>query len=320
MEKIEGIKINNVKRLEENGYDNKEIARKLALSYCKQIFEDGFFHADPHPGNILIKNGKICFIDFGIVGIIDDNLKEWMNSAMLSIVTRDKTKLVECILAIGIKQGKIDKGQLYNDISYLVDMYLTTSLKNIKIGILLQEVFDITKRNNIQLPRELVILVRGLMILEGVVAEIDPELEIITVAVSFAKSQDRVRIFKDITKEEIYLMAYQYVRDTSRIPGKALEVLNKTENGNLQVKFSINNMEKTISKLDTMVNRITGSLIIASLVISSSLIVSNNVGPTYKGISIIGIVGYIISSIFALILLRSMIKTGLFRNDDTKKY
>ena len=110
MEKIEGFKINDVKKIEEEGYDNKDVARKLALSYCKQIFEDGFFHGDPHPGNLLIYNGKICFIDFGIVGVLNENMKSWLNEAMISLATKDKEKIIEFILAVVIKKGKINKG------------------------------------------------------------------------------------------------------------------------------------------------------------------------------------------------------------------
>jgi len=316
LEKISGFKINDLKRIDSEGYDNKDIAKKLALSYCKQIFNDGFFHADPHPGNLLIYEGKICFLDFGIMGELDDKLRDWLNTAMGAVATKDKNKLVDCILAIGIKQGKIDRGDIYEDISYLVDTYLTTSLKNIKITVLLQEIFEITKKNNIQLPKELVILVRGLMILEGVVAEIDPEIEIIGVVITFAKSKNKFQFLKELHKEEILLSALEFTRDTIRIPSKTLEVLNKISSGKVQVKFNINNVEKIVLKIDTMVNRLTGGLLIASLVISSSMIISNNVGPSYEGISILGIIGYVISTIFASILLYNMIKTGLFSSKD----
>lgn len=316
LEEISGFKINDLKRIESEGYNNKDIAKKLALSYCKQIFDNGFFHADPHPGNLLIYEGKICFLDFGIMGELDEKLREWLNTAMGAIATKDKNKLVDCILAIGIRQGRIDRGEIYEDISYIVDTYLTTSLKNIKITVLLQEIFEITRKNNIQMPKELVTLVRCLMILEGVVAEIDPEIEIIGVVIAFVRSKNKYQLLKELNKEEILLSALGFTRDTVRIPSKTLEVLNKISSGKVQLKFNINNIENIVSKIDTMVNRLTGGLLIASLVISSSMIISSNVGPTYKGISIIGIIGYIISTIFASILLYNMIRTGLFSSKD----
>ena len=316
MEKIEGFKINDVKKIEEEGYDNKDVARKLALSYCKQIFEDGFFHGDPHPGNLLIYNGKICFIDFGIVGVLNENMKSWLNEAMISLATKDKEKIIEFILAVGIKKGKINKGSLYEDISYLFDTYLTASLKNIKIGVLLQEIFEIVKRNNIQLPSELSALIRGLVILEGVVAEVDPELEIISVVIGFVKSKNKLAILKELNQEELIISTYKFARDTMRIPSKTLELLTKINNDKANINFKISDVEKIMSNIDSMVNRLTGGLIVASLVISSSLIISNKVQPTYNGLSIIGIIGYGISFIIALIILVDM---GKSTRDKSKK-
>lgn len=308
LENIYGFKINNINKMMKEGYDNKDVARKLALAYCKQIFEDGFFHGDPHPGNLLIYEGKICFLDFGIVGILNDNMKSWLNKAMLAIATKDKDKLVDFILAVGIKKGKINKGDLYEDISYLFDTYLNTSLKNIKIGILLQEVFQIVRRNNIQLPSELVALIRGLIILEGVVAEVDPELEIISVVIGFVKSKNKFAILKELDKEELIISAYQCARDTIKIPTKTIELLNKIINDNTNINIKMTDLDKIVSNLDSMVNRLTGGVIVAALVVASSLIISNKVEPTYNGLSIIGIIGYIISSVLAIILLWDMNK------------
>lgn len=321
LEKICGMKINDLTSIIKEGYDNKDIARKLALSYCYQIFDRGFFHADPHPGNILISNGKICFIDFGIMGEISDNLREWLNVAMIALATKDKNKVVDCILAIGIKDGRVDRGDLYEDISYLIDTYLTTSLKNIKISILLEEVFNVTRKNNIRLPRELVILIRGLMILEGVVASVDPEIEIISIISSYVKNRSKGLLINNISTEEAVLYVYQFLRDMGRIPLKTSEVLDKISNGKAEFNINLDKNNKFISKIDTMINRITGAVIISALLIASSDVISSKVKPCYKGISIIGIIGYIISTAFAVVLLWSMLKTGLFRlkEENTKK-
>lgn len=318
LEYINGFKINNSEMIKREGYDNKEIAKKLALSYCKQIFDDGFFHGDPHPGNLLISSGKICFIDFGITGELDEGLKEWLNKAMLSVATGDKSKLVDFILAIGIKRGKINKGSLYEDISYLFTTYLNTSLKNIKMAVLLEEVFNIVQRNNIQFPRELVILFRGLVILEGVVAEVDPQLDIISVVTSFIKGKNKLFLLKDVKEEELVLSAYSLFRDSSRIPSKVVETLSSISEGRAKINFNITDLEESISHISNMVNRLVGALLIASLIIASSLIISNNVGPIYKGLSLMGIVGYIIAAIFAIFLLIAVVRDGGFRSKKRK--
>ena len=318
LEYINGFKINNMQMIKKEGYSNKEIAKKLALSYCKQIFDDGFFHGDPHPGNLLISNGKICFIDFGITGELDESLKEWLNKAMIAVATGDKSKIVDFILAIGIKRGKVNKGNLYEDVSYLFTTYLNTSLKNIKVAVLLEEMFSIVQNNNIQLPKELAILFRGLIILEGVIAEVDPQLDVISVITSFVKGKNKLFLLKDINEEELVLSAYSFFRDASRVPTKTIEALNSISDGRAKVNFTITDLENSVDHINNMVNRLVGALLISSLIIASSLIISNNVGPIYKGISLIGIAGYIISAIFAIFLLIAVVREGGFRSKKKK--
>lgn len=319
LEYINGFKINDMKMIEKKGYSNKDIAKKLALSYCKQIFDDGFFHGDPHPGNLLISNGRICFIDFGITGELDEGLKNWLNKAMIAVATGDKSKIVDFILAIGIKRGKVNKGNLYEDVSYLFTTYLNTSLKNIKIAVLLEEMFSIVKNNNIQFPKELAILFRGLVILEGVIAEVDPQLDIISVITSFVKGKNKMLLIKDINEEELVLSAYSFFRDASRIPSKAVEALSSISDGRAKINFNITDLENSVDHISNMVNRLVGALLISSLIIASSLIISNNVGPIYKGISLMGIAGYIIFAIFAIFLLIAVVRDGGFRSKKKKR-
>ncbi|WP_211134930.1 ABC1 kinase family protein [Clostridium paraputrificum] len=319
LEYINGFKINDMKMIEKKGYSNKDIAKKLALSYCKQIFDDGFFHGDPHPGNLLISNGRICFIDFGITGELDEGLKNWLNKAMIAVATGDKNKIVDFILAIGIKRGKVNKGNLYEDVSYLFTTYLNTSLKNIKIAVLLEEMFSIVKNNNIQFPKELAILFRGLVILEGVIAEVDPQLDIISVITSFVKGKNKMLLIKDINEEELVLSAYSFFRDASRIPSKAVEALSSISDGRAKINFNITDLENSVDHISNMVNRLVGALLVSSLIIASSLIISNNVGPIYKGISLMGIAGYIISAIFAIFLLIAVVRDGGFRSKKKKR-
>ena len=237
---------------------------------------------------------------------------------MIAVATGDKSKIVDFILAIGIKRGKVNKGKLYEDVSYLFTTYLNTSLKNIKVAVLLEEMFSIVQNNNIQFPKELAILFRGLIILEGVIAEVDPQLDVISVITSFVKGKNKMPLIKDINEEELVLSAYSFFRDASRIPNKAVEALSSISDGRAKINFNITDLENSVDHISNMVNRLVGALLISSLIIASSLIISNNVGPIYKGISLIGIAGYIISAIFAIILLIAVVREGGFRSKKKK--
>ena len=254
----------------------------------------------------MISEGKICFIDFGIVGQLSDNMKKWLNIAMIAIATHDKEKLVNCILAIAIKKGKVNKVDIYDSVSYIFDVYLETSIKNIKISELVQEIWNITRENNIQLPRELVSLTRSLILLEGVIAYLDPDLEIVNVIANFMKSNNRTTILRCLEKEELIISLYCFTRDSMKIPTKTVEVLNKLSDGKLTLDIRINEIDEIIKQANKMVNRLTEGVVIAALILSSSLIISNDVKPLYRGISIIGIGGYAIAFMLAIKVLISM--------------
>ena len=146
------------------------------ISYFKQVLRDGFFHGDPHPGNILIRDGQICFIDFGIVGNLSNEKQRELNSAIAAIANEDIDKLTDFVMSIGIKSGKVDRELLYKDIEYIFRNYYTTSLKNIKISVLFQEISSIAKRNNLRLASDFTMLIRTMVIVEGLVTELSPDM------------------------------------------------------------------------------------------------------------------------------------------------
>ena len=148
-----------------------------------------FFMVIPYPGNLFIREGKIYFIDFGLVGTLGANLRNWLNKAMIAMVLGDIDTLVDFVNAIGIKKGKVEYSILYDDLKNIVSKYINASLKTIKISDLFKEIFEIVERNNVQFPRELVALVRSIVILEGVIAKIDPDLEIMECIYPYVKKE-----------------------------------------------------------------------------------------------------------------------------------
>lgn len=310
MEKIDGFKIDDLKKLHEDNYDLYDLGKKLAISYFKQVFEDGFFHGDPHPGNLLIQQGKICYIDFGIVGSLSRSLKEALNDALIAVAYRDPDKLISVFMSIGIKKGFINRNNLYEDIDYLFDSYLSTSLQNIEMSVLLQQIFDCAKKNNIRLPKDLTLLVRGLVIIEGVIAKISPDIKILDIAIPFVKSNNKFSIFKELNSDEILVRSYKFVKDFYTLPTKIIELSNSILNGRAKIQFQINSLNRSVNELNKMVNRVVYALIISSMIIGSSLILNTNIGPKIYDISIIGVIGYGIAAFMGFRLLISIIKSG----------
>lgn len=310
MEKINGIKIDNKVKLVNEGYDLKDISRKLALGYTKQILDDGFFHGDPHPGNILIRENKICFIDFGIMGSFNSSLKDSLNEAIVAVAYNDPNKLISVLMSIGIKKGYVDRNKLYEDIDYLFASYLNTSLQNIKVSVMIQEIFDTARKNNIRLPKDLTLLARGMIIIEGVIAKIDPEIKMLDVAIPFVKSNGGFNLFNSLNFDEVLINSFNFVKNSSKIPTKFIELSDSIISGRAKVQLQVNNLDKPINQLNKMANRLVFGVIVSSMIISSSLILNSNIGPKFYNISIIGITGYCIAAVMGFWLLISIMKSG----------
>lgn len=310
LENIDGFKINNMKLIELLGYDKEDIAKKITLSYFKQVLKDGFFHGDPHPGNILIRDGQICFIDFGIVGTLSKEKKNELNSAIVAVANEDIDKLTDFVMSIGVKIGKVDREVLYRDMDYMFKNYYTTSLKNIKISLLFQEISVIAKRNNLRLDSDFTMLVRTMVIVEGLVAELSPELNIIGLVIPYVKSYYKDYFFSNFDMNDFLIQGYKLTKDSLSIPSKLVSLSDTLIKGRAKVNIVIEDNERYINGLNKMVNRLSFSLVIAGMVVASSLIINRNPEPRVYGISIIGLVGYFVSAILGFWLLISIIRSG----------
>lgn len=309
MEKINGFKITDIKALKHAGYDMDDLGKKLTLSFFKQVFQDGFFHGDPHPGNILVRDTKICYIDFGIMGHLNKSLKSALNDIIIAISYQNINKLISVIMAIGIKTGYVDRNQLYEDIDYIFASYLSTSLENIKISELIQEIFECSKRNNVRMPKDLIILVRAFVIIEGVIAKISPDISFLDVAIPFVKAQNQNEIFKDFNMYEVLFNSYMFLKTSSKVPKKIIDLSDSIMRGRAKFQLNLTNLETPITELSKMINRLILGIIISSMILSSSVILHSNVGPKIYNISIIGITGYLIAALMGFWLLISIIRS-----------
>lgn len=310
MELVTGFKVDDTKRLLQKKYDLDDLGKKLALSYLKQMLEDGFFHGDPHPGNIFICEGKICFIDFGIMGSLSTSLKSTLNNMITAVAFNDINKMISALLSIGIKKGYVDRNKLYEDLDYLLVNYLSVSLNNIQISVMISEIFDIAKQNNIRLPRDLTLLIRGLVILEGVIATIAPDIKIVDIAIPYVKANNKFSLLAHLDFNTLLMRSYSFIKDSSRLPSKIIELSDSLISGRAKLQLEHKNLSTPISELNKGINRLVFALIISSMIIGSSTILNSNIGPKLYNISIIGITGFMTAAFMGFWLLISIIKSG----------
>lgn len=310
MDYISGIKIDNIDMLREEGYDLQDIAIKITYNYFKQVFEDGFFHADPHPGNILVHNNTIGYIDFGLMGKLEPQLVKKLNNMLEGVATRDINLMMNSLLSIGIKKGDINRDKLYKDIEKFYNAYANESIHSFDIPNLIDEIIEIAKGNNIAMPHNIVLLAKGIITLQGVLTKLDETITLMDIALPYFRDRIVRDKLKGLDFSQVAASLYSSLKSTMEIPNKLVEFLSSGIDGRLRFYLDLRNIEETFNAINKMVNRLIISIIVAGLLVSSSLVINANVGLKIYGVSAIGIIGYLGATLAGLILLISIFKSG----------
>ena len=310
MDYISGTKIHDIEGLKRMGYDLEDIASKIIYNYFKQVFEDGFFHADPHPGNILISNGAISYVDFGLMGNLDLSLRKKLNEFLEGVATKDVHLMAKSILKIGIKKGPIDLDDLYRDINTLYNSYIDMAIHDYDLSQILYEILTLCKKNNIAMPHNIVLLAKAVMTLQAVIAKMDDNLTLMEGALPYFKDRIIKEKIDNLDFVEIMTFLYSSLKSTLQLSSKLVDFINAGLEGRLKLTFELKDIEENINELNRMVNRLIFGIMITGLLVSSSLVINANVGLKIHGISSIGIVGYLGAGLAGLLLLISIVRSG----------
>ena len=304
-EYIDGTKLTNKEELEALGYDMEDISRKLILSYLKQIFKDGYFHGDPHPGNMIIKDGKIYFIDFGIMGKLNDSLRLQLNRLIEGLALQDLDMMVDAALKIATPSMPLDKRNVYRDLEYIFDVYLTADMKNVKISDALMDFIRMFKRHNMVIPSELTILAKALSILEGVYLDLAPDFNLIRTAKDYLAENININSLLERFETDKFLgKSYTLLKDVTEMPENVAKLLKQVVNGRLRLNIDTDDLDEKWADLKKMSNRVVLALIIVGLLLSSA-IMSGTVGGQYLGQT-----GFVISGFFGIWLLSSIFRSA----------
>lgn len=304
-EYIDGIKVTNQAELEEHGYDMEEISKKLMLSYLKQIFRDGFFHGDPHPGNMIIRDGKIYFIDFGIMGHLSERMRSSLNHLVEALAIQDIDRLVKVCLELATPRGYIDKRKLYSDLERMFDRYFSVNVKDIQMAAFITDFIRMFRRNNLAVPSELTILAKALSILEGLFQKLSPDLNLIGTAKNYMKeSRNWLSYLDRLDTEKAALYGYTLLRDAAEMPGMVNQILKQALHGRMRINIDMDDLDKKWRDVRKMSNRVVMSLIIVGILLSSA-IMSGTPGGQFLGQA-----GFVISGLFGIWLLISIYRSG----------
>ncbi|MGN1402240.1 MAG: ABC1 kinase family protein [Bacillus sp. (in: firmicutes)] len=308
MEFIEGCQIDNLPVLAEKGYDMEEVGMKLAENYLKQVLDDGFFHADPHPGNIWIREGKIIWLDLGMVGRLSKRDRKLFQEAIMAIVEQDIIELKSIVLSIGQSKKRINHAMLYNDIETTLGKYGELDFEFMNLGEVLQDMIEICNHHDIAVPSRITMLGRGIVTLEGVLRVCCPNVSFVDLAAAHLSTTlwDNIDLFQETKSAGKSI--YQIGKKAIEIPKHLSDFLNMLVKGQAKVNLDVTGAEEPIRQLDHMVDKLIICIISAALLIGSSLISTTNMKPQVLDIPLFGILGFIASAILSLWLLFGIIK------------
>ena len=309
MECMEGIPLDDTEALAAEGVDMERIGRILAINYVKQIIEDGFFHADPHPGNIWVRDGKILWLDLGMMGRLSVKDRNSFRRVIIALVTRDVYEMKEAVLALGLPRGKVDHLRLYDDVSMLMNQYGDMDFEHLKTGELTRQILHVLKSNNIAVPTGFSMFGRGVLIMEGVMKRCCPQVNLAEV---FAQGL-RISMKKNFNwLSELNKMkrdGYMLMKKSVQLPEQISDILKMTLSGQTKVNLDLTGSQEPLQKLDRMINKMIMAIISAALLLGSSTICTTQMTPKIMEIPLLGVLGYLAAMVLCSKLLWSIIKT-----------
>lgn len=300
MEYIDGCAVDDKERLKEEGYDLKEIGSKLVDNYIKQVMDDGFFHADPHSGNVKIRDGKIVWIDMGMMGRLTEHDRQLIAEAIEGVAMNNIGKIQDAVLALGEFKGKPDSSKLYEDIRGLMEKYGTADMGNIDVAEVMVDLMEVMKENKIMMPHGLTMLARGLTHVEGVLAEICPDINMTQIAAARIKEQFFSNgNWKHELKKGGKNLAWSLKRAVD-IPSLAADFLQGCMKGQTKINLDLHASDDLAWLLRRLIRNIVMGLWVMALLISSSIICTTDMKPKLWGIPALGAFGYVFAFIIVL--------------------
>jgi ubiquinone biosynthesis protein len=311
MELVDGIKISEVDRLDEAGLDRKTITVRGANFYLKQVFDFGFFHADPHPGNVFIlPDNVICLLDFGMTGSVDRQTRENFVDFIDSVVHRHETKAAQVLLKLTSWDDEPDIRQLERDVADFMGQHLFKPLKNIEVGKLLNHILELISRHRLMIAPDIFLMMKAMATIEGVALILDPEFDMIVQTEPFIRRIKISRFHPERIADDLIRLVSEMLQFVEKFPKDVLEIARLIRQQKLSLKIEHNGLDAMLATHDRISNRISFSIIIAALIVGSALIVISEIPPLFYGISLIGIVLFSTAAIMGIWLLVAILRKG----------
>jgi ubiquinone biosynthesis protein len=307
---VGGIPGHDLARVSAEGLDRSLLARRGAQAVLKMIVEDGFFHADPHPGNVFyLPDNRIAFIDFGMVGRLSARRREELLQLLLGLVQRRPQAVADVLMDWASQHedglAGVNLGQLEAEIEDFVDQYHGTPLADLSLGSMLADVTAILREHHLALPSDLALLIKAFISLEGMGRALDPGFHMASEALPILRTVVRSRYQPKALATRGWSAVQRLLQVTEQLPHDVSRLLRSARRGKLNVGIEISHLQQVGDQLDRAASRLSGALVIAALIIGSSIVMTVGGGPQLFGLPAFGLLGFLGAVGGGLWLLRS---------------
>lgn len=307
---ISGISGRDLQAVDEAGLDRKILARRGAHAVLKMIVEDGFFHADPHPGNVFYLSGnRIAFIDFGMVGRLTEERRDQLIRLLLGLVRHEPRRVADVMLD-WTGDGAVDEDGLMLEIQTFVDQYHGVALKQLSLGAMLNDLVAILRQHRLALPADLSLLVKAFITLEGMGRELDPDFDMAGEAMPLLEQAMRARYAPAALIRRGWRGAGEALSLVAGLPQDFSRLLRAARRGRLEIHIDVTHLKRVGNQLDSAANRLAVGIVVAALIIGTSIVMTVPGGPTLFGLPFFGLIGFLGGVVGGIWLLLSIWKSG----------
>lgn len=316
LEYIEGIRLSDREQLDRAGLDRKMLAERLARTIFHQVLVEGFFHGDPHPGNVLaLKDGSLALLDFGMVGRLTPGMKKHFVSFVIALRNQSTKGVIRAITDMGFVPENADHDRLYEDVDLMREKYYDVPLNRIRLGDAVQDFFSLALRYRIRIPTELTMLGKALLTMEGVVSALDPSFSVFDVAEPFGR-----KLFLERLNPWKMLKAWmedvpEYLELLREVPASLKRLSSLMRKGQVRVELEVPQLEDLMKKMDRISNRLSFSIVLLSLsILIVGLMIGAGLSHAQTGLWRLPIIeiGLLIALFMFLWLILSIFRTGRF--------
>lgn len=313
LEHLSGVNISNHRALKRDKIDLAQVADNLVSSFVEQYFVLGIFHADPHPGNILVRSdGGINLIDFGMVGHLSEELKNHLATTLIALYKNDLETIFEVYADLGVFTDNVNERELKSDILELIDKYLYTPFQYLDFAKVFEDIVCLAREHKVILPRDFVMLGKSLVMIVGTAQELDPSFNLSEVVSPHIKTILKKKFSPTRLSNLLLTHSWSLFSLLQRLPSEIKDLIRRLKGGNIRIAVHHENLERYAMHLGQIANRVSISIILSALLISSSLMAAAKVGPLVHDIPLISLIGFSIAGVLGLLFSFAVMRSGNF--------